>query len=29
MHVIADDTVTHLCGAYGQGKTYMALTSDN
>ncbi|GAA2617273.1 hypothetical protein GCM10010304_83650 [Streptomyces roseoviolaceus] len=22
-------TVTHLCGAYGQGKAYMALTSDN
>ncbi len=29
VHVVADDTVPHLCGAYGQGKPCIALTSDN
>lgn len=29
VHVVADDTVTHLCGTYRQWKPYVALTSDN
>ncbi|GHF33376.1 hypothetical protein GCM10010218_13090 [Streptomyces mashuensis] len=29
VHVVADDTVTHLCGAYSQWKPDVALTCDN
>lgn len=29
VHVVADDTVTHLCGTYRQCRSCAALTSDN
>lgn len=29
VHVVADETVTHLGGAYGQGKPHVALASDD